>query len=78
MTFQDDICEPSTRRLVPAIELTVPEIRRLLNDLVWDRRHCSAFALYWSAYRRYKQALAKRSHYIKQGAAPPAFQQVRL
>lgn len=78
MTFRDDICQPTVHRLVPAIDLTVPEIRRLLNELVWDRRHCRAFALHWSAYRRYKQALAKRSHYIKRGAAPPTFQQVRL
>src|SRR5215210_7306946 len=29
MTFQDDICQPSTYRLVPAIELTLPETTRL-------------------------------------------------
>ncbi len=78
MTFQDDICQPSEQRLVPAIELTVPETRRLLSELVWNKRRCPAFVLYWSAYRRYKQALAKRSHYRKRGAEPPIFQQVRL
>ncbi len=78
MTFSNEVCQPCAHRLVPAIRLTVPEIGRLLNELIWNRRHCAAFALYWSAYRRYKQALAKRSHYLRRGARPPQFQQVRL
>lgn len=77
-TFSNQIDQPCAYRLVPAIELTVPETRRLLNELILDRRHCAAFALYWSAYRRYKQALAKRSHYRKRGAEPPQFLQLRL
>jgi hypothetical protein len=32
----------------------------------------------WSVYRRHKQALAKRSHYLKRGAEPPQFSQLRL
>jgi hypothetical protein len=65
-------------RLVPVIPLTVPEIRKLLDELVWNRRRCPAFVLYWSAYRRYKQALAMRSHYLKRGADPPQFEHLRL
>jgi hypothetical protein len=63
---------------VPAIPLTVPEIRRLLNGLLWSVTQPMAFVLHWSHWRRYKQALAMRSHYRKRGADPPPFQQVRL
>ncbi len=65
-------------RLVPAIELTVSEIRRLLNRVVWPQEPAPEHALHWSAYRRYKQALAKQSHYRKRGVVPPPFQQLRL
>jgi len=65
-------------RLVPVIALTVPEIRRLLNRVLWPQPPAPAHALHWSVYRRYKQALAKQSHYRKRGATPPAFQQLRL
>ena len=82
ITFSETIlspCDPpQPGRLVPVITLTVPEIRKLLDELVWKRRRCPAFVLYWSAYRRYKQALAMRSHYLKRGAEPPQFQQLRL
>ena len=82
ITFSETIpspCDPAQPgRLVPVIPLTVPEIRKLLDELVWNRRHCPAFVLYWSAYRRYKQALAMRSHYLKRGAQPPQFEQLRL
>jgi Homeodomain-like domain len=63
---------------VPAIPLTVPEIRRLLNGLLWSVTQPVAFVLHWSHWRRYKQALAMRSHYRRRGADPPPFQQVRL
>jgi hypothetical protein len=65
-------------RLVPVIALTVPEIRRLLNRVVWPQQPAPEHALHWSHYRRYKQALAKQSHYRKRGATPPPFQQLRL
>jgi Homeodomain-like domain-containing protein len=65
-------------RLVPVIALTVPEIRRVLNRVVWPQQPAPAHALHWSVYRRYKQALAKQSHYRKRGATPPPFQQLRL
>jgi transposase-like protein len=65
-------------RLVPVIALTVPEIRRLLNHVLWPQEPAPAHALHWSLYRRYKQALAKQSHYRKRGAPPPPFQQLRL
>lgn len=65
-------------RLVPAIEVTVPEIRRLLNRVVWPQEPAPEHAFHWSAYRRYKQALAKQSHFRKRGVIPPPFQQLRL
>jgi transposase len=68
----------ATSRLVPVIALTVPEIRRLLNRVVWPQEPSPEHALHWSRYRRYKQALAKQSHYRKRGATPPPFQQLRL
>ena len=73
-------CLPSAApsRLVPVIGLTVPEIRRLLNRVLWPQEPAPAHALHWSLYRRYKQALAKQSHYRKHGATPPLFQQLRL
>lgn len=69
---------PAARRQVPVIPVTVPEMRRLLNEIVWHPQHSAAFVLYWSTYRRYKQALAKCSHYRKRDAEPPEFEQVRL
>jgi len=75
---------PSSGRMVPVVPvvpLSVPEIRRLLNELVWNplRSATSAtFVLRWSTYRRYKQALAKQAHYRKRKSAPPEFQQLRL
>ena len=40
-------------RLVPVIALTVPEIRRLLNRVVWPQPPAPAHAWHWSVYRRY-------------------------
>lgn len=69
---------PSSGRMVPVVPLSVPEIRRLLNELVWNPLRSATFVLRWSTYRRYKQALAKRAHYRKRKSAPPEFQQLRL
>jgi transposase-like protein len=68
--------EPS--RLIPVSGLTVPEIRRILNRVLWRQEPAPEHALHWSHDRRYKQALAKQSHYRKRGATPPPFQQLRL
>jgi Homeodomain-like domain len=65
-------------RLVPVIALTVPEIRRLLNRVVWPQQPAPEHVWHWSVYRRYKQALAKQCHYRKRGATSPPFQQLRL
>ena len=65
-------------RLVPVVRLSVPEIRRLLNGIVFAPFQSREHTLHWSLWRRYKQALAMRSHYRKRGAAPPTFKQVRL
>ncbi|MBI4499252.1 MAG: helix-turn-helix domain-containing protein [Chloroflexi bacterium] len=70
--------EPEGGRSVPAIPLTVPEVRRLLNGLLWHVTQPAAFVRHWSDFRRYKQALAMRCHYRKRGADPPPFEQVRL
>ena len=70
--------ETEEGRTVPVIPLTVPEIRRMLGGLLWSVTQSAAFVLHWSNFRRYKQALAMRSHYRRRGADPPTFQQVRL
>ena len=65
-------------RTVKAIPLTVPEIRRLWNRLTPQPPVAAAFVLHWSAYRRYKQALAMLAHHRKRAAPPPVLVQVRL
>jgi len=69
--------EPSGR-FVPAIPLTVPEVRRLLNNLAPKLPVSVESMLHWSNYRRYKQALAMIAHHRKRGAEPPVLGQVRL
>jgi hypothetical protein len=65
-------------RLVPAVALSVPEIRRLLSCLALFPAKKRELVLHWSAFRRYKQALAMACHYKRRGASPPTFEQVRL
>jgi len=65
-------------RLVPAVPLSVPEIRRLLDRLALSPDKDKEYVLHWSAFRRYKQALAMACHYERRGATPPKFEQVRL
>jgi len=48
----------------------VAEIARLLGRLVWAWRPPAGFVLAWSRWRRTPQALAKRGHYQRRGAAP--------
>ena len=65
-------------RLVPVVPISLPELRRILafhwfNDPVRPDHFWR-----WSTYRRYKQALATRSHYKKRGTIPPEFEQLRL
>jgi hypothetical protein len=42
--------------------MTVPEVRRLLAVLGQEAAH-QALRLYWSSWRRQRQADARRSHY---------------
>jgi hypothetical protein len=65
-------------RLVPAVPLSVPEIRRLLARLALSPAKDWEFVVQWSAFRRYKQALAMACHYKRRGATPPMFEQLRL
>ena len=51
--------------------MTVPEVRKLLLRLVWDRLTPADQALAWSAWRRRHQHRARRCHYRKHGAQPP-------
>ena len=69
---------PSDARLVPVVPLAVPEVRRLLAVQWFSHSISPDHVWHWSTWRRYKQALAKRSHYKKRGATPPKFEQVRL
>ena len=65
-------------RLVPVVPISVPELRRILA-FHWHLDPVSPeFFWHWSTWRRYKQALAMRSHYQKRGTAPPDFAYVRL
>ncbi len=72
--------EPPTTggRLVPVVPVSIPELRRILAFHWFNDPVSPGFFWHWSTYRRYKQALAKRSHYKKRGAIPPKFERVRL
>jgi SRSO17 transposase len=52
-----------TEGLIP---LSVPEIRRLLDQLGWDKVYQPALVIGWSRWRRRQQARAKTSHYKRQ------------
>ena len=45
------------------IPLTVPEVRRLLCRLLWQRPAHADLTVGWSRWRRRHQARASRSHY---------------
>jgi hypothetical protein len=45
------------------IPLSLAEIRRLLNALIWIPIHAIDTVLTWSHWRRRHQARARRSHY---------------
>ena len=53
------------------IPLTVPEVRRLLLGLVWDRLAPAEQVLAWSEWRRRHQAKARTCHYKKRKTRPP-------
>jgi len=53
------------------LPLTVPEVRRLLWQLVGANPVNPAVVLHWSHWRRRHQARAKRCHYRYRGATPP-------
>lgn len=65
-------------RLVPVVPVSVPELRRILAFHWFTRPVSPDHFWHWSTWRRYKQALAQRSHYKKRGATPPDFEYVRL
>ncbi len=65
-------------RLVPVVPVSVPELRRILAFHWFQDPVSPDHFWHWSTYRRYKQALAKRSHYKKRGAIAPEFEQLRL
>jgi hypothetical protein len=65
-------------RLVPVVPFSVPELRRILAFHWFNAAVSPDHFWHWSTYRRYKQALATRSHYKQRGASPPEFDQVRL
>ena len=65
-------------RLVPVVPISVPEVRRIFAFHWHSDRVSPDFFWHWSIWRRYKQALAMRSHYQKRGAAPPNFEYLRL
>ena len=79
----DDSARPcdqtdTSKRLVPVVPFSVPEVRRIFNHLASTAPGRSDQFWHWSIYRRYKQALAMRSHYQRHGAKPPDFEYLRL
>ena len=52
------------------IPFTVPEVRRLLSKLIWNRPANPTAVLDWSNWRRRHQARAKRSHYAAHHVPP--------
>lgn len=56
----DDAVQAAARAM---LQLTVPEIRRLLWRLVWAVVPCAGFVLAWSRWRRRHQATAQFWHY---------------
>jgi Homeodomain-like domain len=64
--------------LVPVVPMSIAELRRILIFHWFSDPVSPAFFWHWSTYRRYKQALAIRSHYEKRGEKPPEFDHVRL
>ena len=65
-------------RLVPVVPISVPELRRIIVFHWLTHPVSPEFFWHWSTWRRYKQALAMRSHYQKRGAAPPDLAYVQL
>ena len=53
------------------IPLTVPEVRKLLLRMVWDRLTPVEQALAWSEWRRAHQQRARECHYRKRRARQP-------
>lgn len=65
-------------RLVPVVPISVPELRRILASHWLTHPVSPDFFWHGSTWRRYKQALAMRSHYQKRGITPPEFEHLRL
>ena len=53
------------------IRLSVPEVRKLLLKLVWERVSAPDDVLAWSVWRRRHQHRARECHYRKRKAKPP-------
>lgn len=51
------------------IDLTVNEIRHLMNALVLDQPRSPAQVLHWSIWRRTHQGRARHSHYQRRRAS---------
>ena len=49
------------------VPVSLPELRRLLNRLVWLIQHLPDHVWHWSLWRRRKQFLAKRAHFKSRG-----------
>ena len=65
-------------RLVPVVPISAPELRRILAFHWLTHPVSPDFFWHWSTWRRYKQALAMRSHYQKRGITPPEYGHLRL
>ena len=57
--------EASVARAAGLLPLTVPEVRRLLWHLVWERPPSVEAVEHWSAWRRRHQQRARECHWRK-------------
>jgi len=63
----DKLGDAPSEDLIP---FTVPEVRRLLSKLIWNRPANPTAVLDWSTWRQRHQARAKRSHYAAHHLPP--------
>jgi len=55
--------------MFPVAQLTVPEVRVLLWQLLWHQLPPVKLVLNWSRWRRHHQAMARRCHYQRRTRA---------
>jgi hypothetical protein len=69
---RESVLDQATKkeRATDLLPVTIPEVRRLLWWLVWDKVPSPGHILGWSYWRRTHQAMAQYYHYRRRAAAP--------